>query len=117
MEIKVIQAPPDKRKAKPADESQLGFGKIFSDHFFTMSYHRGRGWHDPLIEPYRPLQLDPTAMCLHYAQEIFEGMKAYRGKGGAIFLFRPLENIRRMNVSAERLCMPPARRSALLWRR
>ncbi len=84
----------------------LGFGKIFTDHFFTMTWHAGRGWHDPLIEPYRPLQLDPTAMCLHYAQEIFEGMKAYRGKGGAIFLFRPMENIRRMNVSAERLCMP-----------
>jgi branched-chain amino acid aminotransferase len=106
MEIKVIKASPEKRKAKPADESRLGFGKIFSDHFFTMSYHAGRGWHDPLIEPYRSLQLDPTAMCLHYAQEIFEGMKAYRGKGGAIFLFRPMENIRRMNVSAERLCMP-----------
>ena len=106
MEIRVIQASPDKRKRKPTDESKLGFGKIFSDHFFTMSYHAGRGWHDPLIEPYRPLQLDPTAMCLHYAQEIFEGMKAYRGKGGDIFLFRPLENIRRMNVSAERLCMP-----------
>ena len=106
MEIKMIQAPPEKRKAKPTDEAKLGFGKIFSDHFFTMPYHAGRGWHDPLIEPYRPLQLDPTAMCLHYAQEIFEGMKAYRGKGGAIFLFRPMENIRRMNVSAERLCMP-----------
>ena len=106
MEIKVIQAAPEKRKAKPADESQLGFGKIFTDHFFTMTWHAGRGWHDPLIEPYRPLQLDPTAMCLHYGQEIFEGMKAYRGKGGALFLFRPTENIRRMNVSAERLCMP-----------
>jgi len=106
MEIKVIQASPEKRKAKPDDESQLGFGKVFTDHFFTMSYHTGRGWHDPLIEPYRPLQLDPTAMCLHYAQEIFEGIKAYRGKGGALFMFRPMENIRRMNVSAERLCMP-----------
>ena len=106
MEIRVIQAPSGKRKAKPADESQLGFGKIFSDHFFTMPYHKGRGWHDPLIEPYRTLQLDPTAMCLHYAQEIFEGLKAYRGEGGAIFFFRPLENIRRMNVSAERLCIP-----------
>ncbi|HRR41806.1 MAG TPA: branched-chain amino acid aminotransferase [Syntrophales bacterium] len=106
MEIKVIQTPLDKRKAKPTDESKLGFGKIFSDHFFTMTYHSGQGWHDPLIEPYRLLQLDPTAMCLHYAQEIFEGMKAYRGKGGAIFMFRPMENIRRMNVSAERLCMP-----------
>jgi branched-chain amino acid aminotransferase len=106
MEIKVVQASAEKRKAKPGDESQLGFGKIFTDHFFTMTYRTGRGWHDPLIEPYRPLQLDPTAMCLHYAQEIFEGMKAYRGKGGALFLFRPMENIRRMNVSAERLCMP-----------
>jgi branched-chain amino acid aminotransferase len=106
MEIKVIQTSPEKRKAKPTDEAKLGFGKIFTDHFFTMPYHAGRGWHDPLIEPYRQLQLDPTAMCLHYAQEIFEGMKAYRGKDGAIFFFRPLENIRRMNVSAERLCMP-----------
>ncbi|MCG7851841.1 MAG: hypothetical protein MIO92_04910, partial [Methanosarcinaceae archaeon] len=73
MEIKIIQAPPGKWKAKPTDESKLGFGQIFTDHFFTMPWHRGRGWHDPLIEPYRPLQLDPTAMCLHYAQEIFEG--------------------------------------------
>ncbi len=106
MEIKVIQAAPEKRKAKPSDESKLGFGKIFTDHIFTMSWHEGKGWHDPMIEPYRPFQLDPTAICLHYAQEIFEGLKAYRGKGGAIFLFRPMENVRRMNVSAERLCMP-----------
>jgi branched-chain amino acid aminotransferase len=106
MEIKVVQASPEKRKAKPSDESKLGFGRIFTDHMFTMPWHEGRGWHDPLIEPYRSLQLDPTAMCLHYAQEIFEGMKAYRGKGSALFLFRPMENIKRMNVSAERLCMP-----------
>lgn len=106
MEIKVVQAAPEKRKAKPTDETKLGFGKIFSDHFFNMPYHAGKGWHDPLIEPYRALQLDPTAMCLHYAQEIFEGMKAYRGKDGALFMFRPMENVRRMNVSAERLCMP-----------
>jgi branched-chain amino acid aminotransferase len=106
MDIKVIQATPGQRKPKPVDEAKLGFGKHFSDHFFTMPYHSDRGWHDPLIEPYRPLQLDPTAMCLHYAQEIFEGMKAYRGKDGGIFMFRPMENIRRMNVSAERLCMP-----------
>lgn len=106
MNIKVVQATPGQKKAKPADESKLGFGKYFSDHFFTMPYHTGQGWHDPQIEPYRPLQLDPTAMCLHYAQEIFEGMKAYRGRDGAIFLFRPTENIKRMNVSAERLCMP-----------
>lgn len=106
MEIKMIQAPPEKRKAKPTDESKLGFGKTFTDHIFTMPWHAGKGWHDPKIEPYRPFQLDPTAMCLHYAQEIFEGLKAYRGKGGAIYLFRPLENVRRMNVSAGHLCMP-----------
>jgi branched-chain amino acid aminotransferase len=106
MEIKIIKAQPEKMKAKPKDESKLGFGKIFTDHFFNMKYKDGQGWHDAIIEPYRPLQLDPTAMCLHYAQEIFEGLKAYRGKDGAIFLFRPTENIKRMNASAERLCMP-----------
>ena len=107
MEIKVTNVAPDKMKAKPADESQLGFGKIFSDHFFNVKYHAEKGWFDAAIEPYRPLEIDPAAMCLHYGQEIFEGMKAYRGKDGAIYLFRPMENIRRMNVSAERLCMPP----------
>ncbi len=107
MQIKIIKAQPEKMKDKPKDESKLGFGKIFTDHFFNMKYKDGQGWHDAIIEPYRPLQLDPTAMCLHYAQEIFEGLKAYRGKDGAIFLFRPTENIKRMNSSAERLCMPP----------
>ncbi len=107
MEIKIKKAPLKKRKAKPADESQLGFGKIFTDHFFNIKYKEGRGWHDAIIEPYRPLQLDPTAMCLHYGQEIFEGLKAYRGKNGEIYLFRPAENIKRMAASAERMCMPP----------
>lgn len=106
MEIKVIPASPDKRKPKPTDDSRLGFGQIFTDYMFTMPYVEGQGWHDPQIEPYRTLELDPTAMCLHYGQEIFEGLKAYRGKNDEIFLFRPRENIRRMNVSAERLCMP-----------
>ena len=106
MEIKVVQVPPEKRKAKPTDESKLGFGKIFSDHFFTMKYHHDRGWYDAMIEPYRPFSLEPTAICFHYGQEIFEGLKAYRGRNGSIFLFRPAENIKRMNASAERLCMP-----------
>jgi branched-chain amino acid aminotransferase len=106
MEIKIVTVEPNKFKPKPADESKLGFGKIVTDHFFTMKYHVDRGWHDAMIEPYRPLSLDPTAMCLHYGQEIFEGLKAYRGKNDQIFLFRPLENIKRMNTSAERLCMP-----------
>ncbi len=105
MEIKVLAAAPEKRKPKPLDESKLGFGKIFTDHFFTLPYSDGH-WHDPLIEPFRSLCLAPTAMCLHYAQEIFEGMKAYRGKDGAIYLFRPEENARRLNMSACRMCMP-----------
>jgi len=106
MDIKIIPAPPDQRKPKYADESKLGFGKIFADHMFTLSYHAGRGWHDPAIEPYRAFSLDPACMCLHYAQLIFEGLKAYRGKNGEIFLFRPTANIKRMNDSARRLCMP-----------
>jgi len=107
MEIKVNPAAPETRKTKPADEAKLGFGKFFSDHMFTMTYHAARGWENAEIGPYRPLCLQPTAMCLHYGQEIFEGMKAYRGRSGEIYLFRPKENIRRMNASAERLCMPP----------
>jgi len=106
MEIKIVTAESGKLKPKPADESKLGFGKIFTDHFFTMKYHADRGWYDAMIEPYRPLSLAPTAMCLHYGQEIFEGLKAYRGKNDQIYLFRPYENIKRMNASAERLCMP-----------
>jgi len=93
-------------KDKPVDESKLGFGKIFTDHMFIMTYHSDRGWHDASIEPYRNLSLDPTSMCLHYGQEIFEGMKAYRGRNDKIFLFRPDENIKRMNASAARMCMP-----------
>ena len=105
MEIKIKKAPLKNRKAKPTDESKLGFGKIFTDHMFTMIYKDGKGWHNAVIEPYHTLQLDPTAMCLHYGQEIFEGLKAYRGQDGSIYLFRPTENIKRMNLSAERLCM------------
>ena len=106
MEIKIVQVPPEKGKARPTDESNLGFGKIFTDHFFTMKYHHDRGWHDAMIGPYHELSLEPTAMCFHYGQEIFEGLKAYRGRNGSIFLFRPSENIKRMNASAKRLCMP-----------
>ncbi|MFA5182637.1 MAG: branched-chain amino acid aminotransferase [Syntrophales bacterium] len=106
MEIRIVPVDPGKRKPKPTDESKLGFGKILTDHMFTMSYHADKGWYDPAVRPYESLPLDPAAMCLHYGQLIFEGMKAYRGKGGAINLFRPMENIKRMNESAKRLCMP-----------
>ncbi len=106
MEIRIVQADPAQRKAKPTDETKLGFGKVFTDHMFTMSYQAGRGWYEPMVRPYENLALDPAAMCLHYGQLIFEGMKAYRGRKGEIYLFRPMENIKRMNESAKRLCMP-----------
>jgi len=105
MEIKVTKVDPEQMKPKPEDESKLGFGQIFTDHFFIVEYDSERGWHNASIEPLRPLSLDPAAMCLHYGQEIFEGMKAYKGKNDSIYLFRPEENINRMNRSAERLCM------------
>ena len=93
-------------KTKPSDESKLGFGRSFSDHMFLMNYTEGKGWHDGRIVPYAPLELDPSCMVLHYAQEVFEGMKAYRWEDGSIHLFRPYENAKRMQNSNERLCMP-----------
>ncbi len=93
-------------KEKPADEGKLGFGRSFSDHMFLMNYTAGKGWHDGRIVPYAPLELDPSCMVLHYAQEVFEGMKAYRWEDGSIHLFRPYENAKRMQNSNERLCMP-----------
>ncbi len=93
-------------KPLPEDESKLGFGSIFTDHMFVMNYTAGRGWHDGRIVPYGPVELDPAAMVLHYGQEVFEGMKAYRTADGAIQLFRPEENFKRLNMSNERLCIP-----------
>lgn len=93
-------------KAKPADQSALGFGNYYTDHMFLMNYDEGQGWHDPRIVPYAPFELDPAAMVLHYAQEVFEGMKAYRTQNGEILLFRPEKNMARLNHSNERLCIP-----------
>ena len=92
-------------KVKP-DSSTLGFGKFFTDHMFMMDYSREEGWHDARIVPFGPLQLHPACTALHYGSEIFEGLKAYRRADGKVQLFRPIENIRRMNNSAERLCLP-----------
>lgn len=94
-------------KEKPADESKLGFGHVFTDHMFVMNYDAGQGWHDARIVPYGEISLSPAAMCLHYGQEIFEGLKAYRTSDGSVQLFRPDENFKRMNVSAERMVIPP----------
>ena len=93
------------RKEKP-DFTKLGFGRYFTDHMFIMDYTEGRGWHDARIVPYGPLTLDPACMVFHYAQEMFEGLKAYRTPDGSIQLFRPDKNIERMNNTNDRLCIP-----------
>jgi branched-chain amino acid aminotransferase len=106
MEIKVIQAKGEHLKTKPVDESKLGFGDLFTDHMFLMDYEKGKGWMNARVEPYHSLSLDPAAMVLHYGQEVFEGLKAYRGRDGSLYLFRPRDNFVRMNRSALRVCMP-----------
>jgi branched-chain amino acid aminotransferase len=102
IKIELTQNP----KPLPEDESKLGFAKKFSDHMFVMDYTEGQGWHDPRIVPYQPFSIDPATVVLHYAQEIFEGMKAYRTADNHIQLFRPDCNANRMNDSADRLCIP-----------
>ena len=92
-------------KTKP-DYTKLGFGRYFTDHMFLMNYSTEKGWHDARIVPYGPLPLDPSAMVFHYAQELFEGLKAYRTAEGEIQLFRPQKNIERMNNTCDRLCVP-----------
>ena len=102
-EIKITRAATLKEKP---ESSTLVFGKAMTDHMFLVDYDEGQGWHDPRIVPYGPLQIDPAAKVLHYAEEIFEGLKAYRTADGSIQLFRVMDNIQRMNDSADRLCMP-----------
>lgn len=92
-------------KPKP-DPDRLHFGTIFTDHMFMMDYKADKGWFDPRIVPYGPISLDPSATVFHYAQEVFEGMKAYRRPDGGVQLFRPMDNVRRLNRSCERLCIP-----------
>lgn len=102
MDIKINKA--ETLKEKP-DQSNLGFGKYFTDHMLTIDWTTEEGWHNAQIIPYGPIMMDPAAMVLHYAQETFEGMKAYRAKDGRILLFRPEMNARRMINSNKRLCM------------
>ena len=92
-------------KEKP-DSSTLGFGNVFTDHMFMMDYSADKGWYNARIIPFGPIALHPASTVLHYGSEIFEGLKAYRRKDGKVQLFRPLENIKRLNNSAERLCLP-----------
>ncbi len=103
MEIKVTKAA--ELKQKP-NEDALGFGQYFTDYMFVMDWTKGEGWHDARIVPYGNLSLSPAATVFHYGAEIFEGMKAYRGVDGKVRLFRPEENFKRMNNSAERMSLP-----------
>ncbi len=103
MEIKITRAT---KKTELPEESGLGFGKVFTDHMFIMDYEMGKGWHNARIVPFGYISLHPASTVLHYGSEIFEGLKAYRTEGGDIQMFRPMENIKRMNASAERMCLP-----------
>ncbi len=95
----------EKLKEKP-DQDNLGFGRYLTDHMFAMKWSKARGWHEAEIKPYADFNLDPAAMVFHYGQAIFEGMKAYRCPDNSIVMFRPLDNLNRLNNSAARMCMP-----------
>ncbi|MBB5183250.1 branched-chain amino acid aminotransferase [Catenisphaera adipataccumulans] len=103
MEIKVVKT--DHLKPKPT--GALGFGTYYADYMFVYDYDEDQGgWHDARIVPYGPMEMDPASMVLHYAQETFEGLKAYKAKDGRVLLFRPEMNARRFQNSNKRLSMP-----------
>ncbi|MBA2174936.1 branched-chain amino acid aminotransferase [Halobacillus locisalis] len=94
------------KKQKPQSKD-IAFGRTFTDHMFVMDYESDKGWHEPRIVPYEPLTLDPAAMIFHYGQTVFEGMKAYRTEDDRVLLFRPDKNLERLNLSSDRLSIPP----------
>jgi branched-chain amino acid aminotransferase len=104
-QIAIVRVRAEHQRAKPTNSKKLGFGRYFSDHFFASEFDRQAGWHLTRIEPTRPLQIDPAAICLHYGQEVFEGLKAYRGKDHGIYLFRWQANAKRIQRSCARLMM------------
>lgn len=93
-------------KPLPGKDDPLVFGTIFTDHMFIMDYEEGKGWYDPRVVPYAPIVLEPSAMILHYGQEVFEGLKAYPIGNGKVQLFRPDKNAERMQKSNNRLRIP-----------
>ena len=103
MEIKITKTQTPKQMPK---EAELGFGKFFTDHMFIMDFDRNVGWHNARIVPFANISLHPASTVLHYGAEIFEGLKAYRTESGEVRMFRPMENIKRMNRSANRMCLP-----------
>ena len=102
LDIKITKT--ETPKEKP--QGPLGFGKIFTDHMFVMDYTEGKGWHDARIVPFANFSFSPASMVIHYGQEMFEGLKAYRGADGKSYLFRPDMNAKRTNATNERLCIP-----------
>ena len=106
MEIRILPLPDDRKKSRFTDESKLGFGRIFTDRMLMVEWKSDQGWVDARIEPYGSFTLDPACLVFHYAQEIFEGLKAYKWQDGSIALFRPEMNAKRLNHSAARMCMP-----------
>ena len=105
--IVIRRVRPEQLKLKPVDTATLGFGKRFTDHFMAVEYNPEMGWHLARIEAMRPLLIDPAAICLHYGQEVFEGLKAYWGKDDGLYLFRWEKNAERMQNSCQRLMMQP----------
>ncbi len=105
LEVTLKKADKEHLKEKP-DQDNLGFGIHFTDYMFMMKWDRQQGWHESEICPYHDFIINPAAMVFHYGQAIFEGLKAYRGKDNQISLFRPKDNLERMNTSALRMCMP-----------
>ncbi len=103
LNIKVTLSNESKEKPNP---DELGFGQIFTDHMFVMTYDEGQGWHDPMIKKYEDLSMDPSACVFHYGQEMFEGLKAYKTAEGEINLFRPDMNAKRTNRTNDRICLP-----------
>jgi len=106
--MRIAVHPMSESELKPLmlDTSKLGFCKYFTDRMFTMDFSEEDGWNNPQIRKFQPFSIDPSTLVLHYAQEIFEGLKAFKGKDGIIRFFRPEMNAKRFNRSADRLCMP-----------
>src|SRR5256714_9439532 len=104
-----FEIPPNPAPASAAERAALlanpGFGRVCTDHMVTIRYADGKGWYDPRVEARAPIAMDPATAVLHYAQEIFEGLKAYKTDDGGLNLFRADANARRFRASAQRLAM------------
>ncbi len=116
MDIEILPIEKENMKSKDIlkDPDSLGFGNYFTDRMFVVKWTEDKGWHDAKIKKYEDFVFDPATLVLHYGQEIFEGLKAFRSKNGDILLFRPWENVKRMNRSAERMSMPTMKEEDML---